>query len=81
MAKDTFVLKLKSALDVEDDKFYYVKNDPRQYPRQLKSIKLDIGSGAVLYGLALHDEEELFYYERDISEDEDVMMRQKFGDE
>jgi hypothetical protein len=78
--KVVYKLTLKSAFDIEDDeKRYYVKTDPMQWPRQLFSIKLDIG-GVVKYGLVYNDSDEIFYYEREISETEDIIYKQKFGD-
>ena len=79
--KDVYDITLKSDFDVEDkDKLYYVKTDPKQLPRQLTSIKLDIGTGSITYGLTHADEEEGSYSEMQISETENVMMRQKYGD-
>jgi hypothetical protein len=78
--KNVFTVSIKSAFDIEEDKFYYVKTDPRQLPRQLTSLTLDIGSGGVLYGLTHGDEEEVCYTEMQISEAENILMREKYGD-
>jgi hypothetical protein len=83
MAKDVFKVTIKSAFDVEpeEDVFYFVKTDIYQYPRLLTSIKLELGTGGVMYGLTHNDEGEMFFSEKEISETENVMMRQKYNDD
>jgi hypothetical protein len=82
MAKDIYNITIKSAFDVKaHDRFYYVKTDPRQLPRQLTSLTLDIGSGGIMYGLTHGDEEEVCYAEMQITENENVLMREKYGDD
>jgi hypothetical protein len=80
--KEEIKLTLKIAFDVEEeDKYYYVRTDPMQYPRQLTSIYFDLGSKTIKYGLIKHDEEEAFWYEREISDTENLMFRQKYVNE
>lgn len=76
--KDIYEVTIKSDFDVEEDKFYYVRTDPYQYPRQLSSIKLSLNSGSVMYGLTWNEDEEIFFYEREISDVENPLMREKY---
>jgi hypothetical protein len=74
-----FKLTFQTAFKLESDAFLYVKTDPYQYPRMLKSISIDV-DGVVLYGVRKGEEEEVFFSARELSDTESVLIRQKYGD-
>lgn len=74
-----YKLTFQTAFKLESEAFLYVRTDPYQYPRMLKSISIDV-DGMILYGLRKGEEEEVFFSAREISDTENVIIRQKHGD-
>lgn len=71
--------EIKIKTDFKTGTFVYLITDPIQYKRMITSITYNIG-GSVVYGLSLGDEDPTLHYAEEISNEEDVVLRQKFED-
>jgi uracil DNA glycosylase len=80
MAKTPYKVTFGIHFDMEEVDVLYLKTDPYQHPRSWTGLSFE-RDGTVRYVLRMGDNEETYHSAHEISESEDVVLRQKHGGE